>query len=82
MPDSFGLSGEGKGGAAGFVKSGAEVTLREEGGETVVSYTAKASVGGKIAQLGSRLIDGTAKNLSGKFFAKFKETVEGGGAAE
>ena len=81
-PDSFGLSGEGKGGAAGFAKGGAEVTLREEGEETVVSYTAKASVGGKIAQLGSRLIDGTAKNLSGKFFAKFKEAVEGGGTAD
>ncbi|MFY2822426.1 SRPBCC family protein [Ruegeria sp. MALMAid1280] len=74
-PDGFSLSGEGKGGAAGFAKGGADVTLTEDGDETVLSYTAKVEVGGKIAQLGSRLISGTAKKLSGKFFTRFGEIV-------
>ncbi|WP_170404637.1 SRPBCC family protein [Ruegeria arenilitoris] len=74
-PDGFSLSGEGKGGAAGFAKGGADVTLTEDGDETVLSYTAKVDVGGKIAQLGSRLISGTAKKLSGKFFTRFGEIV-------
>ena len=74
-PDAFSLSGEGKGGAAGFAKGGADVTLSEDGGETVLAYTAKVDMGGKIAQLGSRLIAGTAKKLSAKFFADFAEVV-------
>ncbi len=74
-PDSFSLSGEGKGGAAGFAKGGADVSLTADGDETVLSYTAKVTIGGKIAQLGSRLIAGTAKKLSGKFFDKFGEVV-------
>ncbi|WP_298855497.1 carbon monoxide dehydrogenase subunit G [uncultured Ruegeria sp.] len=74
-PDRFSLTGEGKGGAAGFAKGGAEVTLTEDGDETVLTYTAKVDVGGKIAQLGSRLIAGTAKKLSGKFFTSFGEIV-------
>ena len=74
-PDAFSLSGEGKGGAAGFAKGGADVTLSEDGGETVLAYTAKVDMGGKIAQLGSRLIAGTAKKLSAKFFADFAEGV-------
>ncbi|WP_120633106.1 CoxG family protein [Ruegeria sp. EL01] len=74
-PDGFSLSGEGKGGAAGFAKGGAEVTLTEDGAETVLAYTANVSIGGKIAQLGSRLIAGTAKKLSGKFFTRFGEIV-------
>ncbi len=74
-PENFSLIGEGKGGAAGFAKGGAFVTLVEDGEETVLSYAAKADVGGKIAQLGSRLIQGTAKKLSGKFFDKFAEVV-------
>ncbi len=74
-PDGFSLSGEGKGGAAGFAKGGADVALTEDGDETVLSYTAKVEVGGKIAQLGSRLISGTAKKLSGKFFTRFGEIV-------
>ncbi|WP_170760865.1 SRPBCC family protein [Ruegeria lacuscaerulensis] len=74
-PDGFSLTGEGKGGAAGFAKGGAEVTLTEDGDETVLAYTAKVEVGGKIAQLGSRLIAGTAKKLSGKFFTRFGEVV-------
>ncbi|MFD0911035.1 MULTISPECIES: SRPBCC family protein [Ruegeria] len=74
-PDGFSLVGEGKGGAAGFAKGGADVTLTEDGDETVLTYTAKVDVGGKIAQLGSRLIAGTAKKLSGKFFTRFGEVV-------
>ncbi|WP_170570779.1 CoxG family protein [Ruegeria atlantica] len=74
-PGGFSLSGEGKGGAAGFAKGGADVTLTEDGDETVLAYAAKVEVGGKIAQLGSRLISGTAKKLSGKFFTRFGEIV-------
>ena len=74
-PNSVKLVGEGKGGAAGFAKGGADVTLSEDGGETVLAYTAKVDMGGKIAQLGSRLIAGTAKKLSAKFFADFAEVV-------
>lgn len=74
-PDGFSLTGEGKGGAAGFAKGGADVTLTADGDETVLAYTAKVDVGGKIAQLGSRLIAGTAKKLSGKFFTRFGELV-------
>ncbi len=74
-PNGFSLMGEGKGGAAGFAKGGADVTLTEDGDETILAYTAKVDIGGKIAQLGSRLIAGTAKKLSGKFFTKFGEVV-------
>ncbi|WP_353475983.1 carbon monoxide dehydrogenase subunit G (plasmid) [Salipiger sp. H15] len=74
-PDRFSLTGEGKGGAAGFAKGGADVTLTEVEGGTRLSYAAKAEVGGKIAQLGSRLIQGTAKKLSDKFFTAFAAEV-------
>jgi carbon monoxide dehydrogenase subunit G len=74
-PESYTISGEGKGGAAGFAKGGADVSLKEESGETVLSYTAKADVGGKLAQLGSRLIDGTAKKMADEFFANFQQQV-------
>lgn len=80
-PDGFSLTGEGKGGAAGFAKGGADVTLTEDGDETVLAYTAKVDIGGKIAQLGSRLIAGTAKKLSGKFFTRFGEIVSEQGAS-
>lgn len=76
-PDAMSLTGEGKGGAAGFAKGGADVTLEEDGAETILRYTAKAEVGGKIAQLGSRLIQGTAKKLSAKFFDNLRQEVEG-----
>jgi carbon monoxide dehydrogenase subunit G len=75
-PDQFSLSGEGKGGVAGFAKGGADVTLTEDGDETIVAYTAKADIGGKIAQLGSRLVAGTAKRLSAQFFEKFAAHAE------
>lgn len=74
-PDEFSLTGEGKGGAAGFAKGGANVKLTEDGADTILIYDAKVEIGGKIAQLGSRLIAGTAKKLSGKFFTRFGEIV-------
>jgi carbon monoxide dehydrogenase subunit G len=71
-PDSFSLSGEGNGGVAGFAKGGAKVKLTEGGDGTILKYTAVAEPGGKIAQLGSRLILGTAKKLSATFFENFE----------
>ena len=75
-PEGFTLTGEGSGGAAGFAKGGAEVTLEEQGNDTLLRYTAKAEIGGKLAQLGSRLIQGTAKKLAGNFFTAFAEQVD------
>jgi carbon monoxide dehydrogenase subunit G len=74
-PESYTISGEGKGGAAGFAKGGADVRLAEDGDATVLSYTARADVGGKLAQLGSRLIDGTAKKMADDFFHNFRQQV-------
>lgn len=74
-PGSFSLRGEGAGGVAGFAKGGATVTLEDRGTETLLSYTASADVGGKIAQLGNRLIAGTAKKLADQFFTAFAEEV-------
>ncbi|SOE17963.1 hypothetical protein SAMN05877838_2871 [Hoeflea halophila] len=74
-PESYTISGEGKGGIAGFAKGGADVNLVEEGAETVLTYAVNAQVGGKIAQLGSRLIDSTSKKLAGQFFNRFNELV-------
>ena len=72
-PENFSLTGKGNGGAAGFAKGGADVTLIEQSDGTLLKYTAKAEIGGKLAQLGSRLIVGTAKKLASKFFVKFAE---------
>ena len=74
-PESYTISGEGKGGAAGFAKGGADVRLIEEGEVTVLTYVAKADVGGKLAQLGSRLIDGTARKMADEFFDNFARQV-------
>jgi carbon monoxide dehydrogenase subunit G len=74
-PTSYTIAGEGKGGAAGFAKGGAEVNLTEDDGATILRYTAKADVGGKLAQLGSRLIDGTAKKLADEFFDNFRQQL-------
>lgn len=75
-PHSYTIQGEGKGGIAGFAKGGADVVLKETApDETLLSYTVNADVGGKIAQLGSRLIASTSKKLAGEFFAKFNEVV-------
>jgi len=74
---SLRLSGEGKGGVAGFAKGGADVTLEPVAGGTKLTYDVQASVGGKIAQLGSRIIDGFARKLADEFFTRFQEAVEG-----
>ena len=74
-PENFSLSGQGNGGAAGFAKGGADVTLHQKGDITVLSYTANAEIGGKLAQLGSRLIQSTAKKLAAKIFKSFSEVV-------
>ena len=75
-PNSYTISGEGKGGSAGFAKGGAKVSLEEDGEATILRYEVQADVGGKLAQLGSRLIEGTSKRLAGQFFESFKEIVD------
>ena len=75
-PDAFNIVGEGKGGAAGFAKGGAVVKLVEVEGGTLLHYDAHAEVGGRIAQLGSRLIRGTASKLSSKFFESLAAAVD------
>ncbi len=78
VPDSsLKISGEGKGGAAGFAKGGAEVRMTAKDGGTELSYDVEARVGGKLAQLGSRIIDGFAKKMADQFFANLQETLEG-----
>jgi len=84
-PNGYTISGEGKGGPAGFAKGGARVRLEPDGlnGEaTVLHYEVKADVGGKLAQLGSRLIDGTARKLAGEFFTNFAALVVASPTAE
>lgn len=75
-PNGYTISGEGKGGAAGFAKGGADVSLADDtDGGTVLTYQANVQVGGKLAQIGSRLIAGTAKKMADDFFSRFAETV-------
>ena len=81
-PNGYTLSGQGQGGTAGFASGEAKVKLVEEGGETVVQYDVDAKVGGKLAQIGSRLIDSTAKKLSKQFFNSLAEKLGGGEEAE
>ncbi len=81
-PAGYRIQGEGKGGVAGFAKGGATVRLAEDGGETVLTYDADAKVGGKLAQIGSRLIAGTARKLADQFFGNFAEHVSPGGASD
>ena len=76
-PHAYTIQGEGKGGIAGFAKGGADVSLKADGDGTLLSYTAKADVGGKIAQLGGRLIQSTSKKLAGEFFANLNKQVSG-----
>jgi carbon monoxide dehydrogenase subunit G len=75
-PVSYTIAGEGKGGIAGFAKGGADVSLEEVPEGTRLSYAVKAQIGGKLAQLGSRLIDSTVKKLADQFFDKFSKSVE------
>lgn len=76
-PNAVTLSGEGKGGAAGFAKGGADVALAPVEGGTELTYAVEANVGGKLAQLGSRIIDGFAKKMADQFFDNFQQAVEG-----
>jgi uncharacterized protein len=83
-PESYSLAFEGQGGAAGFGRGSARVRLSPEGEGTLLRYEAKASVGGKLAQIGSRLVDAAAKKISQDFFAAFNEKVgarQGAGGA-
>jgi carbon monoxide dehydrogenase subunit G len=74
-PNGYTISGEGQGGVAGFAKGGAKVALTDEAGGTKLAYEVNAQIGGKMAQLGARLIDSTAKSYSEQFFTKFSELV-------
>ncbi len=76
-PNGYTITGEGTGGTAGFAKGGAKVSLIEDGEATILSYEVRADVGGKLAQVGGRLIEGTAKKLAGDFFAAFSKAVVG-----
>ncbi len=73
---SYTIAGEGKGGAAGFAKGSADVKLADNEGGTLLTYEVKANVGGKLAQLGSRLIDGFAKKMADTFFDNFRAAIE------
>ncbi len=75
-PESYRIAGEGKGGVAGFAKGGATVRLEETSEGTELIYDVDGKVGGKIAQLGSRLIDGFAKKMADQFFERFQDHVE------
>ena len=85
-PNGYTITGEGTGGAAGFAKGGAAVKLVDQGDGTLLSYTVKAQVGGKLAQIGSRLIDGASRKMAEEFFgnfaAKLGVPVAGDGTAE
>jgi carbon monoxide dehydrogenase subunit G len=75
-PNSYTIMGEGQGGVAGFAKGGAKVFLTDDEGATLLKYAVHAQVGGKLAQLGARLIDATAKQMAEQFFRKFSGEVE------
>ena len=74
-PNGYTITGEGQGGPAGFAKGGAKIALVDDGDGTILRYTVDASVGGKLAQIGSRLIDGTAKKMADDFFSRFADAV-------
>ena len=76
-PNSYRIAGEGQGGVAGFANGGATVHLSDDGAFTLLKYEVKAQVGGKIAQLGARLIDATAKQMADQFFDRFSAEVSG-----
>jgi carbon monoxide dehydrogenase subunit G len=77
-PNSYRISGEGEGGAAGFAKGGAKVSLTDKDGGTLLSYNVEAQIGGKLAQLGQRLINSAAKKTADDFFSKFATAVANG----
>lgn len=76
-PSGYVISGKGNGGIAGSATGKARVRLAEDGGGTLLTYEVNAEVGGRMAQLGGPIIDATARNLAGKFFARFNEVVSG-----
>ncbi|MCZ7676459.1 MAG: carbon monoxide dehydrogenase subunit G [Roseovarius sp.] len=76
-PERLKLVGEGKGGVAGFAKGSADVTLSETENGTLLAYEVEAKVGGKLAQLGSRIVDGFARKMADQFFARLEEVIEG-----
>ena len=77
-PNGYKISGSGEGGVAGFAKGGAVVKLTDiSGGGTLLSYDVEANIGGKLAQLGGRLIDGVSKKMADQFFATFAKAVSG-----
>src|SRR5512141_2261654 len=76
-PNGYRISGEGDGGVAGFAKGGATVALRDKDGGTLLTYNVEAQIGGKLAQLGQRLINGSAKKIADEFFANFAKAVQG-----
>jgi carbon monoxide dehydrogenase subunit G len=75
-PNGYTISGEGQGGVAGFAKGGAKVSLSDDAGATLLKYEVNAQVGGKLAQLGARLIDATAKQMAEQFFTRFSDEVQ------
>ena len=81
-PTRYTITGEGTGGVAGFAKGSATVELAEDGDETVMRYGAQGQVGGKLAQIGSRLIDATARKMADEFFSKFVAVMSPGGAGQ
>ncbi|MGZ8396526.1 MAG: CoxG family protein [Rhodoplanes sp.] len=74
-PNSYRISGDGEGGIAGFARGGAAISLVDKDGGTLLSYTAEAQIGGKIAQLGQRLVVGASKKIAAEFFTKFASAV-------
>jgi len=80
-PNAYTLQFEGQGGVAGFAKGEAQVNLAAEGSDTRLSYSVKASIGGKLAQVGTRLIDGVAKKMAEQFFTAFNKHASGGAAS-
>lgn len=74
-PESYDITGEGQGGVAGFAKGGAHVELSEVEGGTLLRYDAKAQVGGKLAQIGSRLVQSTARKVANQFFQNFADRL-------
>ena len=76
-PNGYTITGEGQGGAAGFAKGGAKVRLEPDGDGTLLKYTVNAAIGGKLAQIGARLIDGAAHKMAEEFFASFAANVAG-----
>ncbi len=74
-PSSYRISGQGDGGIAGFAKGGASVSLTDKDGGTLLTYNVEAQIGGKLAQLGQRLVNGAAKKLADDFFVRFAAAV-------